>query len=344
MLRTWGAHRMGPTSAGDLGRGVFARRVKPVPGRFAIVCSVKPDTLTFYERAVHAAVRRVCADLDAALDLSELARSACLSPFHFHRVFKGMVGETPRELARRLRLERAAHGLAHGEAPVTTLAFEAGYESHEAFTRAFRAAYGLPPSQLREHARDAARCTPPGLALASRSAIHFAGLPLDPDFRLIGRGEHAMQVQIHTLDPLRLVTARHVGPYPRIGEAFARLGPIAGRAGLVGPASQMIALYHDDPETVPVEALRSDAAFSIPAAAPIPDGLGEGRIPGGRYACALYVGPYTGLGDAWAWLMGAWLPGSGERVAEGVSFERYLNDPSSTAPDALRTELCIPLV
>jgi AraC family transcriptional regulator len=64
---------------------------------------VKPETRSFYEFAVERAVLQVVASLDEALDLSALARGAALSPFHFHRVFRGMVGETPLEMHRRSR-------------------------------------------------------------------------------------------------------------------------------------------------------------------------------------------------------------------------------------------------
>src|SRR6476659_10265707 len=110
---------------------------------------MKPDTRTFYEQAVQRAIEHIVRSLDEALDLETLAEQACLSPFHFHRVFRGMVGETPLELVRRLRLERAAWRLLHSDAPVTAIAFDAGYETHEAFTRAFRASYADSPSGFR---------------------------------------------------------------------------------------------------------------------------------------------------------------------------------------------------
>ena len=106
---------------------------------------MKPDTRSFYVRAVQATIEHIAQHLDDALELEALARVACLSPYHFHRVFRGMVGETPLELARRLRLERAAWRLKDKERAVTEIAFDAGYETHEAFTRAFRVAYSTSP-------------------------------------------------------------------------------------------------------------------------------------------------------------------------------------------------------
>lgn len=64
-------------------------------------------------------MRRVTANLDGAVDLAALAREAALAPLHFHRIFRGMVGETPLELHRRMRLERAAQQLASGDGTAT---------------------------------------------------------------------------------------------------------------------------------------------------------------------------------------------------------------------------------
>src|SRR5262249_20809830 len=132
---------------------------------------VKPETRSFYEERVQRAIDRIVANLDEALDLGALAKDACLSPFHFHRVFRGMVGETPVELGRRLRLERAASALADTDRGITQLAFEAGYDTHEAFTRAFRARYGASPSEFRQRAR-AEGCTRAQIQLTAPCGVH----------------------------------------------------------------------------------------------------------------------------------------------------------------------------
>ena len=306
---------------------------------------MKPDTKSFYEQAVQRTAERIIGSIDAALDLDELAREAALSPFHFHRVFRGMVSETPLELHRRLRMERAAWRLVDGDDSVTTIAFDAGYETHETFTRAFRTMYACSPSELRKRrVRESQGCVRPvQFTLAARSGIHFvpqAGEPLTLTFL---RGERPMDVEITNRPELRAVAVRHVGPYNRISEAFGRLGAIAGQAGLVGPGTTMIAIYHDDPETTPEENLRSDAALVIPADARVPEGLTELTIPAGRYARATHVGPYDNLGDSWARLMGEWLPRSGQRVGDGVSYEVYRNNPMNAKPNELITDMYVPL-
>jgi AraC family transcriptional regulator len=301
---------------------------------------VKPDTRSFYEAAVERAIARIARALDEALDLEVIAREAALSPFHFHRIFRGMVGETPVEMHRRLRLERAARQLVASDTAVVSIAFDAGYETHEAFTRAFRRAYGASPTGLREQAETSIR--PLQLSLAARSGIHFP--PASPLVATFVTGEATMNVTIETRPALRVATVRHVGPYQRISEAFARLGELAGAARLLPPPRPaMIAIYHDDPDSTPPEQLRSDAGLIVPEDAALPPGLVEHRLPAGRWARTTHEGPYDLLGDTWSRFMGDWLPKSGHRVGPGSSYELYLNTPENAAPGELRTELYLSL-
>jgi AraC family transcriptional regulator len=297
---------------------------------------MKSDTRSFYVRAVQAAIDHIAGHLDDALELEALARLACLSPFHFHRVFRGMVGETPLELARRLRLERAAWRLRDRERAVTEIAFDAGYETHEAFTRAFRIAYSTSPSGFRLR-------TYPRIEIAAACGVHFSEDGVRAAFVPRNSGGLTMDVEIKNMPDLRVGAVRHIGPYNQIPKAFERLGAIAGPAGLLQHASSMIAIYHDDPESTPQDQLRSDAALVVPAGIRLPDGLVEQHIAGGRYARTVHVGPYEQLGDVWARLLGEWIPASGNRIGDGVSYEIYANTPAQVPTNELRTELYVPL-
>ena len=103
------------------------------------------DTKHFYQKAIQRAIAAAFRAPDATP--ATLAEAAGFSAFHFSRMFTGMVGESPGEFLRRLRLERAARALQSRER-VTEVAFDAGYESLEAFSRAFRAAFGCAPSEF----------------------------------------------------------------------------------------------------------------------------------------------------------------------------------------------------
>ena len=100
----------------------------------------KATLISYADR--HARVMRHIADhLDGRLSLEDLSEVAALSPFHFHRVYRAMQGETTAQTVRRLRLHRAAAALIETELPIARISAEAGYGSVEAFTRAFNADY-----------------------------------------------------------------------------------------------------------------------------------------------------------------------------------------------------------
>lgn len=298
---------------------------------------MKPATHSYYTDAVQRVIEHIVSHLGEALALETLAEQACLSPFHFHRVFRGMVGETPLELVRRLRLERAAWRLLQSDAPVTAIAFDAGYETHEAFTRAFRASYADSPSGFR-------RRTKMRIELAAPNGVHFRDDGRSQQFIPRDSGGRTMQVEIRKYPALRVGAVRHLGPYIQINEAFAKLGELSAPARLFErPGAQMVALFYDDPDTTPADQLRSDAAVVVAPEVELPKGLKEQRIAAGDYASTTHVGPYEQLGDTWARFMGEWLPASGRRIGDGVSYEVYHNTPMDTPKEQLRTELRIPL-
>ncbi len=307
------------------------------------VVPMKPKTLSSYHAAVKTAAEHIVSSLDHALDLADLARIAQVSPFHFHRMFRGMLGETPLELHRRLRLERAAFWLLNGQLQVTEIAFDAGYETHEAFTRAFRAAYGRSPSTYRNSSFMQPGCMEAGpTQLAARCGLHFEPAPTARNLQLRS-GESSMDVDLVKLPRLRLAKCAHVGPYTRIAEAFERLGALAGPAGLLQPQTRMLAVYLDDQDAKPADELRSEACITVPEHVALPSGLTEGWLPAGRYARATHQGSYATLGDMWARLLGEWLPSSGWDVAATPGFEVYLNTPGHVKTEDLRTELYLPL-
>ncbi|MFN5857788.1 MAG: helix-turn-helix domain-containing protein, partial [Pseudanabaenaceae cyanobacterium] len=110
---------------------------------------MKKKTKDEYLKRVRCAQNYIENHLTDKISPFELSKLATLSPHHFHRIFRGVVGESVLEYARRLKLERAARRLRVTGRRVTEIAFDAGYESHEGFTRAFREYFGVSPSEFR---------------------------------------------------------------------------------------------------------------------------------------------------------------------------------------------------
>jgi len=141
---------------------------------------------------------------------------------------------------------------------------------------------------------------------------------------------------------LRAACLRHRGPYPKISEAFARLDPIAEAAGLFASPPQLVAVYYDNPTTVPAAELRSDAGLLIAEGTAVPEGLTEVILAAGPYVHARHLGPYDTLPTTWARLKEFVSSGHGPRRGSGPGYEIYRNNPMTAAPKDLITDVFIP--
>ena len=300
---------------------------------------MKAITLQDYKQRLLRVLVHIQQQLDEPLSLDELARMAHFSPYHFHRVFKGMIGESVQSHIRRLRLERSATQLKSTDWPVTQIAFASGYDTPEAFTRAFRSMFGASPSRFRATRRQAH----PDSGKTAGSGVHYRnGKPLR-NFTAASLAVGTMNIAIQTLPARRVAFVRHVGPYAECGSAWDTLGMFLGKEGRLGGESLFIGICHDDPEVTPPARIRYDACVTVDDSF-APDGeIGVQIIAGGAYAVATHFGPYETLGEAYARLMGQWLPRSGRELRSIPSFEVYANDPNNTEPEDLLTDIFVPL-
>jgi AraC-like DNA-binding protein len=128
-----------------------ARNVERLP-------ALRASTREELARRIAIATAFLHASLDRKVSIAEAAREACLSPFHFHRLFAAFHGTTPHRYLTRLRLERAKALLRAGDRGVAEIAFECGFESAGSFTTLFKRTFGVTPGAIRknEEARRAA--------------------------------------------------------------------------------------------------------------------------------------------------------------------------------------------
>jgi len=268
--------------------------------------------------------------LDDDLELEQLAAVAAFSHFHFHRIFRGLVGEPLKEHIRRLRLERAAGSLKRSGEPITQIALAAGFETHESFTRSFGAMFGISPSSYRAAHRDAPESNP------STRSDEVPGY--DPP----AYGD-VPPVEVKDLAPMRLVFSRHVGPYSEVGATWGRLMTWAGMRGLLGPGMMSIGIVYDDPDVTPPDKLRYDAAVTVNRPVEPEGEFGAMDLAGGSYAVVTHKGPYEELSKTYQRIYGGWLPQSGYSLRDVPAFEQYLNSPQTAKKEDLLTLIHVPV-
>jgi AraC family transcriptional regulator len=295
---------------------------------------IRPTTHDVYNERILRVLMHLQKNLDQPVDLAELARLAHFSPFHFHHVFRGMVGESIAQHVRRLRLERAAGKLKATDQPVTQIAFDAGYEAHESFTRAFGAMFGCSPSEFRSMHQKLAE-------QRAASSVHY-----DPegkvDFRPARTGSK-LDVRIERIPARRVAFVRHVGPYEQVGAAWQKLMNWAGSRGLFVPGMLTIGICYDDPEITSDRHVRYDACLATSAPFEPQGEIGAQEIPAAQCAVVMHRGPYEKLGEAYGALFGQWLPSSGREPSDAPAYDLYRNSPFDTAPENLLTDIHLPL-
>src|SRR5262252_3214978 len=103
-----------------------------------------------YAQRINRVIDYLSENLDRQVKLEELAKVACFSEFHFHRIFRAVSGETLNSFTTRLRLEKAARLLRYSGQSLTNIALDCGFSSPATFSRAFRSGYGTTPRQFRK--------------------------------------------------------------------------------------------------------------------------------------------------------------------------------------------------
>jgi len=293
---------------------------------------MRTDTRCDHEARIKDAVHYILDHLDECIDLGGLSDRACMSRFHFHRVFHALLGETAADMVRRLRLERAAAQLNASQRSITELAFESGYATHESFIRAFRLAFGCTPSMMRKRLRYQG-------SIPTQNGLHY-DRPFELRFIPL-QGDPTMTIEIRELPTRKAACIAHSGPYFMIGPTFGRLA--AWKHGQSAEFGDGVALFYDDPESTPAEELRSEAGVFVP------DDFTPGdstvhivTVEGGAYAVATHHGTYESLPTAWTSFTAAELP-EGHTFRNAVPFEVYVAmDKEVGGPDSV-TELYLPV-
>lgn len=279
-----------------------------------------PPQWTDYRAQLARVTAHIHDRLAEPLDLAELAVVADLSPYHWHRVYHALIGETVAATVRRVRLHRASGHLAQTDLTVTEIARRCGYPNAQSFTRAFRQAFGQSPQAWRATRTD---------ALPWRQATDGA-----PDtWPVVVR--HVPAVEVAGMD--------HRGSYMRVGRAFETAQIHVAAQGLMRPDTRWLAQYLDDPLAFPEAQLNSRAGLSVPAGTATAPPLRRFTVGGTPCAVLRYQGPYPNMRDAYQWLYGTWLVATGHALADQPVFEEYLNSPRDTAPADLLTDICLPL-
>jgi AraC family transcriptional regulator len=277
-----------------------------------------------------ARIARVCDyiehNLDEDLTLDALSRVAVFSKYHFHRMFSAFTGLSVARFIQMSRLKRASFQLAfHDEERIIDIALKAGFESPEAFSRAFKRAFGQTPS-------------------------HFRADPAWPSWHAkfsftVPRGPQTMNVKIVDFSETNVALIEHRGSPDRVYDTAAQFIEWRKATGLSPvTTSRTYGIPYSDPKLTEPADFRFDICGSTDEAVPPnAQGVKSGVIPGGRCATVRHHGSHDNLEDSIYHLYRDWLPVSGEETRDFPCFFHYHNFVHEVDECDLVTDVYLPL-
>jgi AraC family transcriptional regulator len=289
-----------------------------------------------YEIRINEVLNYVDAHYAEPLALERMADVAHFSPYHFHRLFRGAVGESPHGYLMRIRLEKAVNLMNYGpNRTLTEVALECGFGSSSHFSRCFRERYGFSPKNY----------TPERLAKESKirqDLLTNAGY--SPRVSSEEANPDRFRVEIEERPAIRLAYVRVMNSY-KPENIVSGLERVLGWARINGfwPGGQLIGRSRDNAETTPKGKYRYDWCVVIPNDFK-PDGeVSFGRLAAHRFAVLHCHGDIHKVFRAWFHLYRDWLPDSGYQPADEAAMEVFHGEHELSADAIFDMDCCIPI-
>lgn len=279
-----------------------------------------------YVDRVNRAIDFILQNLDQPLKLEVVARAACFSPFHFHRIFRSLVGESLNEFVKRLRLERALKLMSQKnwatrrQPSLTDIALACGFDSSSDFSRCFKQRFGVAPSRFDVESFRAKRRKDWQIAIAHPKHRHLLDR-LKP-----GNNPDGFEVRLRRLPPRSVAYIRVNDSYREgaVVSAINQLMQWAERHGLA--YGQWLGYMWDNPEITAHQNCRYDIGLVVPEKTPRGE-VSRIEFPAMQVAEIEIRGGVDLELRALDWLFGTWLPTSGFVPSEQPSFEAWIGRP-----------------
>ncbi len=280
-----------------------------------------------YDKRISRVCEYINQNLNETLTLEVMSDVAAFSKYHFHRVFTACTGMSVIKFIQLARLKRASFRLAfEKEKRIIDIALEAGFESSEAFARAFKRTFDQSPSEF-------------------RAEPQWPEWHMRFDFYIHACGDKTMKVDIVDFDTTKVALIEHLGSPEKVLETAGKFIAWRKETGL-SPVntSKTFGIPYSDPKTIDPDKFRWDVCGSIEGDVPANDyGVKSGIIPGGRCAVIRHKGSHDNLEKSIYYIYRDWLPASGEEVRDHPCFFHYLNFVHEVDECDLLTDVYVPL-
>jgi AraC family transcriptional regulator len=296
--------------------------------------SQKTQANSEYAQRIDRVIDHLRGNLHRQVKLEELAKVACFSEFHFHRIFGAVSGETLNNFTNRLRLEKAARLLRYSDKSLTDIALDCGFSSSATFSRAFRSGYDTSPRQFRKSGE------------IKKSKI-CKELFDDQDYDLPMSAEEK-----RAAFPVRLIDIpeRQVA-YIRVTNAFEGDRVLAALKTMIEWAKSqdifsqgiLFGMTVDDPHVTPKHLYRYEVCLASSLPFECMEGMSKLKMPAMRYAVANVSGDIRKVATAWDYIYRNWLINSAYEPEHAPALEIFLEKENALDWSHCELALCLPV-
>lgn len=290
-------------------------------------------TQSEYARRINNALEFIEQHLDETIRLNDVAKASYFSPYHFHRLFHGLVGETVNDYISRKRMERSATRLVYKpELTITEVAERGGFSSSANFSKAFKLYFGVSPSELRnpinnEKSKIGKLYSKYGKAfnpndLYSQFITNTGSV--DPD----KLKELFMKVKVEEMHEKNIAYLSSPNGYEldSVFSTWEKVLQWAENKDVDTGIDKRFAICHDNPAITPENKCRYDAAIVIKPDVEVTSPYANSSIPGGKYAVAYFKDDACKINNFMTELCSHWFPSSGFEPDNYPAMFNYLND------------------
>jgi len=296
-----------------------------------------------YISSVNKALQFMDDHLDTNLTLETVAKVACFSPYHFHRIFKVVTNETLNSYISRKRIEKVAAVLQRKpEVSITELSLQFGFTSNSSLTRAFKKYYFTSPSDFRKQNNSRFSKISKIKSKNGQEQVVFEEYICSMD-NLKNWIEMNAKIQIKEIAKLELAYTTSIG-LMNISHAYDTLIKWATPLGLLeNPDTRMITIYHDSFKTTDPQKVRLSACISLPEPIKASGNIGSTSIEKGKFIVGSFVIGLSEFEKSWNSLF-VWMSENGYKKADREPFEIYHNDYRVHPEKKCIVDYCIPIL
>ena len=298
-----------------------------------------------YEQRIFLVQDYICAHLDQELNLERLAKVSAFSPFHFHRIFKKISGETLFSFIQRIRLEKSCAILtSRQKTKILNIALGCGFSTSSAFSKSFKKHYKMSPTEYRNtHSLKKSKNGTLDSNIGKATTCSNEYISTSELESLYSRRNN-MDVRIEKLSKYRIAYMRQIGPYGANNiQLMQKLKKWAISRDLLNDSAIILGIAHDNPEVTPPKNCRYDCCIVLSETYDLEQGINETALPGGKYAIFSLEHTAEALREAWNEIFSKWLPDSGYQISARPIFERYTGSTIDVKIEPDSCELCIPI-